>query len=38
MTRRALERLQAARLVQPLPPSSLVQRTLEKLTTQVSLQ
>ncbi|WP_119354550.1 DUF1631 family protein [Azohydromonas sediminis] len=38
MTRRALERLQAARLVQPLPPSSLVQRTIEKLTTQVSLQ
>ncbi|MCI1190859.1 DUF1631 domain-containing protein [Calidifontimicrobium sp. SYSU G02091] len=38
MTRRALERLQAARLVQPLPPSSLVRRTIEKLTTQVSLQ
>jgi hypothetical protein len=38
MTRRAFEQLQAARLVRPAVAGSLVQRTLQRLSTQLSLQ
>lgn len=38
MTRRAFDQLQAARLVRPAVAGSLVQRTLRRLSTQLSLQ
>jgi hypothetical protein len=37
MTRRALERLQAARLVQPVEVQPLVQRTIDTLMHQLAL-